>query len=106
MDWAAFQSCIADRLPGNPVVNDEEAVEKCVAKLTSDTAASAPKRRPHADPWPPFIVFRMKSLEEAVASHEGFSSESPGQPPQEVGNPSAERVDERTVERHTGIPGQ
>jgi hypothetical protein len=57
MDWAAFQACLDDRLPVNPVVNDEEAIDKCVEELTSaiqePTAASAPKRRPRADPRPP-----------------------------------------------------
>jgi hypothetical protein len=53
MDWTAFQACLGDRIPGNPVVNDE-AIEKCVEVMTSviqeATAASAPKRRPRADP--------------------------------------------------------
>jgi hypothetical protein len=44
MDWAAFQACLDDILPGNPVVNDEEAIDKCVEELTSTiqeaTAAS------------------------------------------------------------------
>jgi hypothetical protein len=57
MDWAAFQACLDDRLPWNPVVNDEEAIDKCVEELTSAiqeaTAASAPRRRPRADPRPP-----------------------------------------------------
>jgi hypothetical protein len=57
MDWAAFQACLEDRLPGNPVVNDEEAIDKCVEELTSAiqdaTAASAPRRRPRADLRPP-----------------------------------------------------
>jgi hypothetical protein len=57
MDWAAFQACFDERLPGNPVVNDEEVIEKCVEELTNAiqeaTAASAPKRLPHADPRPP-----------------------------------------------------
>jgi hypothetical protein len=39
------------------VVNDEVAIDKCVEELTSAiqeaTAASAPKRRPGADPRPP-----------------------------------------------------
>jgi hypothetical protein len=35
MDWAAFQACLDDRLPGNPVVNNEEAIDKCVEQLTS-----------------------------------------------------------------------
>jgi hypothetical protein len=57
MDWAAFQACLDVRLPGNPVVNDEEAIDKYVEDLTSAiqevTAASAPKRRPRAEPRPP-----------------------------------------------------
>jgi hypothetical protein len=56
MDWAAFQTYHDDRLPGNPVVNDEEAIKTCVEELTSAiqeaTAASDPKRRPRADPRP------------------------------------------------------
>jgi hypothetical protein len=30
MDWVAFQACLQHRLPGNPVVVDEEAIEKCL----------------------------------------------------------------------------
>jgi hypothetical protein len=50
MDWAAFQACLDDRLrlPGNPVVNDEEEIDKCVEEPTRSiqeaTATSAPKR--------------------------------------------------------------
>jgi hypothetical protein len=40
-----------------------------------------------------------------VPSLEGPHSESPGQPPPEVGDLSAERVEERTVERYAGILG-
>jgi hypothetical protein len=62
MDWAAFQACLDDRLPGNPVVNDKEAIDKCVEELTSviqeATAASAPRRRPRGPLYP--LVFRMK----------------------------------------------
>jgi hypothetical protein len=57
MVWAAFQACLDDRLPGNPVVNDEEAIDKSVEELTSAiqevTAASAPKRRHRAKLRPP-----------------------------------------------------
>jgi hypothetical protein len=35
MDWAAFQACLEDRLRRNPMVNDEEAFDKCVEELTS-----------------------------------------------------------------------
>jgi hypothetical protein len=58
MDWAAFQACLDDRLPGNPVVSAEEATDECVEELTSAiqeaTAASSPRRRPRADPRTPF----------------------------------------------------
>jgi hypothetical protein len=54
MNWAAFQAFLDDIPQGNPVVNDEQAIDKCVEGLTSAiqevTAASAPKRRPRADP--------------------------------------------------------
>jgi hypothetical protein len=57
MDWNAFQACLEDRLPGNPVAIDEEAIDKCVEELTSAfqeaTMASAPRRRPRADQRPP-----------------------------------------------------
>jgi hypothetical protein len=57
MDWAAFQACLYDRLQGNPVVNNEEAIDKCVEELSSAiqeaTAESAPKRRPRSDSRPP-----------------------------------------------------
>jgi hypothetical protein len=48
MDWVAFQACLDDRLPGNPVVKDEEPIDKYVKQQTSamqkTTAASAPKQ--------------------------------------------------------------
>jgi hypothetical protein len=85
------------------VVNDEEAIDKCVEELTFDiqeaTAASAPKCRPQADPRPPLnaSIQVEEPVAEEVASHEGPRAESPGQPPPEVGDLLAERVDERTV---------
>jgi hypothetical protein len=65
IDWDALQACLEHRLPGNPVVVDEEAINKCLEELTSAiheaTAASAPRRRSRADPRPPFpLVFRTK----------------------------------------------
>jgi hypothetical protein len=65
MDWAAFQACLHDRILGNPVVNDEETINKSVEELTiaiqEATAECAPKRRPRADPRPLLpLVFRMK----------------------------------------------
>jgi hypothetical protein len=57
VDWAAYQACLEDRLSGKPVINDEESIYKCVEELSSAIqgalAASNPKRRPRADPWPP-----------------------------------------------------
>jgi hypothetical protein len=57
MYWAPFQACLEHRLPGNPVVVDEEAIDKCLEELTSaiheDTAAPAPRRRTPTDPRPP-----------------------------------------------------
>jgi hypothetical protein len=48
MDWAAFKACLDDILPENPVVNDKEAIDKCVEEVTSAiqeaTPASSPKR--------------------------------------------------------------
>jgi hypothetical protein len=55
-DWAAYHAFLVDRLPGNPVANNEEAIDKYVEELTSAiqeaTAASATKRRPRADSRP------------------------------------------------------
>jgi hypothetical protein len=60
MDWAAFQACLDNRLPGNPVVNDEEAIDKCFEDLTSAiqeaTAASAPNCRNRADQRPHLLA--------------------------------------------------
>jgi hypothetical protein len=57
VDCAAYQACLEDRLPGNSVINDEDSIHKCVKELSSAIqealAASAPKRRPRADPRPP-----------------------------------------------------
>jgi hypothetical protein len=48
MDWAAFQACLDERIPGNSVVNDEEEIGNCFEELTSAiqeaTGASDPKR--------------------------------------------------------------
>jgi hypothetical protein len=56
VDWVAYQACLEDRLPGNPPVNDEEAIDKCAQGLSNTIqevlAASAPRRRPRADPHP------------------------------------------------------
>jgi hypothetical protein len=60
INWAGFQACLEDRLPGNPAVNDDYEIDKCVEELTSAIqeamAASAPKRRHGADPWPPLTA--------------------------------------------------
>jgi hypothetical protein len=57
MYWAAFQSCLGDNAPGDPLVKDEEAMDKCVEKLTGAilevTASSAPKCLHRSDSLPP-----------------------------------------------------
>jgi hypothetical protein len=56
MDWVAYQACLEDRLPGNPTVNEEEAIDMWVEELSNAIqdalAASAPRRRPRAYPQP------------------------------------------------------
>jgi hypothetical protein len=60
MDWVAYQACLEGRLPCNPKVNDEEAIYKFVEELSNAIqealAASAPRRRPRADPQPSLPV--------------------------------------------------
>jgi hypothetical protein len=74
MDWAAFQACLDERLAGNPVVNDEEAIDKCVEELTSAiqeaTAACAPRRRPPAEPRPSLPV----SIQDEIRLKNGLRS--------------------------------
>jgi hypothetical protein len=52
----AYQAYLEGRLPGNPTVNDEEAIDKCIEELSNAIqealAASAPVRRPRSDPLP------------------------------------------------------
>jgi hypothetical protein len=56
MDLVAYQACLEDRFPGNPSVNDEQAIDSCVEELSNaiqvSIAASAPRRRPRADLQP------------------------------------------------------
>jgi hypothetical protein len=56
-DWAIFQASFEARLPKNPIVHDEEAIDKSVEKMNSAIqaalVASAPKRRPSTDTRPP-----------------------------------------------------
>lgn len=49
---------------------------------------------------------QMSEVVKIVTNHEGPKSGSPSQPPPEVGDLSAQRVEGRTVERCTGILGQ
>jgi hypothetical protein len=60
MDWVAYQAYLEGRLPGNPTVNDEEAIDKFVEELSNAIqeaiAASAPRRRPRADPQPSLLA--------------------------------------------------
>jgi hypothetical protein len=70
IDWAEFQAYF-ENPPENLAVKDEEAVHKCVDKLTSAiqvaTAAPASKYRPRADPGTPLPAciqdeIRLKNL--------------------------------------------
>jgi len=45
-----------------------------------------------------------KPAAEAVADHQGPRSQRRGEPPAEVGDPPAQRVEKRLVERYTRIP--
>ena len=47
---------------------------------------------------------KRRHLFKPIISHKGPRSESRGQPPAEVGDPSAQRVEERPVECYTRIP--
>jgi hypothetical protein len=57
VDWPAYQVGLEENLPENPVINDEESIDKCVEEQSSPIqealAASAPKRHPLADSQPP-----------------------------------------------------
>jgi hypothetical protein len=57
VDFAAYQACLEERLPGNPVINDEWAIDMCVEELSRGIQealdAFDPKLRPRADPRPP-----------------------------------------------------
>jgi hypothetical protein len=65
MDWAAFQACLEKRLPGNPVVVDEQAIDKCVVELTNDIQRRQRHGLQGVDHVPTHgplfpLVFRMK----------------------------------------------
>jgi hypothetical protein len=57
MNCATFQASLKGRLPRNPAVHDEDAIDKCIEEMSSaiqaTLAASAPKHRPRADSRPP-----------------------------------------------------
>jgi hypothetical protein len=76
VDWVAYQACLEDRLQGNPVVNDEESIDRSFEELSSAIqealATSATKRRLRADPRTPVpaaireeirLKLRLKGLE-------------------------------------------
>jgi hypothetical protein len=56
IDWVAYHSYLEGRLPGNPTINDEEAIDKCVEELCianqEALAASAQRGRPRAATQP------------------------------------------------------
>jgi hypothetical protein len=71
MDWAVFQACLEDRLPGSPVVKDKEAIDKCIEELTSAiqaaTAASTSSIYPVPIPDPLYpLVSGRNTPEELV----------------------------------------
>jgi hypothetical protein len=60
MNWPAFRACLKGIVLGNSMVNNEEAIDKCIEELTcaiqEALAASAAKHRPHTNPQPPFPI--------------------------------------------------
>jgi hypothetical protein len=50
MDWVAYQAGLEGRLPGDPTVIDEEAIDKCA--IQEALASSAPRRPLLADSQP------------------------------------------------------
>jgi hypothetical protein len=88
MDWAAFQACLHDGLPGSPAVNDEKVFHKCIEELTiaiqEATAASGHKRDPLLDSRPLLLAGMDDEtpegpVEEAMISHERLRLDSQGQ---------------------------
>jgi hypothetical protein len=115
MYWFTFHSFLYDRLPGNTLVNDEEAIDKCVEEMTSAiqeaTAASVPKRRPRADPRPPLPA----SIQDEICLKNRLRRQwqvtrdpalKPSSTASKDGGLLAQRVAERIVELHRGILGQ
>jgi hypothetical protein len=112
MDWLSYQSFLQDRPPGNPVINEEQAIDRCIDELTSTIqeaiATSAPKHRLRADTWLPLPAsiqdeIRLKKRLKSECKSRGIQLCKAGHPPPDVGNLSLKRVEERTLERCAGV---
>jgi len=104
---------LEELIPFDPELHNEMAIDTRVENFSGAVlgalAASTPKRRPRDDSRPPIPagiqdeISLKKPAAEAVADHQRPRSESRGQPPAEVGDPPAQRVEKRPVERYTRI---
>jgi hypothetical protein len=112
-DWTNFQTHLEEQIPFDPELLNGMAIDTCVKNFSGDVLkaieASTPKRRRRDDPRPPIPAgiqdeIRLKPAAEVVADHQGPRSESSGQPPADVGDLSAQRVEERPMEFYTRIP--
>jgi hypothetical protein len=110
-DWANFQSHLEDQIPFDPELHDGMAIDTCVENFSRAVlkalAASTRKRRPRAGPRPHTGWHSGRKTPEesaAEAGQQGPHSDSRGQPPAEISDPPAQRVEERPVECHTRIP--
>jgi hypothetical protein len=113
-DWTNFQTHFEDQIPFDLELHNGMAIDTCVEKFPGEVlkalAAFTSKCRPRDDPRPPDTGWYSgrdtpeESAAEEAADHQRPRSESPGQPPTEVGDPSAKRVEERPVECYTRIP--
>jgi len=113
-DWANFQTHLEDRIPFDPELHDGMAIHTCVENFSGAVlktlVASTHKRRPRADKRPPIPFgihdeIRLKNrLRRQYSGDQEPHSESRSQPPAEVGDLPAQRVEERPVECHIRIP--
>ena len=84
--WANFQTHLEEQIHFDPELHDGMAIDTCVENFSGAVlkalAASTPKRRQRADPWPPIPAgiqdeIRLKNrLRRKVAGHQGPHSES------------------------------
>ena len=87
--------------------NRNRDLPTCSAVPQSTALPRAPTACPYRVPntgWHSGRNTPEEPAEEVVAGHQGPHSESRSQPPAEVSDPPAQRVEERPVECHTRIP--